>query len=263
MQVGKNGYRYVWILSGTSEGPLLAEAFIKKGWKVSVSVVTSEAALAYSSLLIEDIWIGAISGISEIRNIIINASMTSRRFDFVLDATHPFANVISSYLQKACKAMDVPLLILDRSIDTSPKANLISSFQDLEDEKLRHKNVLLAIGSRYLKDAVTSLNQVHANLFVRILPNSESLKKALACSISESNIAMFRPVPVKPFGGLESALCRRWSIQAVICRQSGGLTEQLWNRVSNKEDIDLWLLSRPSSSLEFGIQHTLESLLNI
>ena len=82
-----NGYRHMWLLSGTGEGPGLAEAFLLRDWKVSVSVVSQQAALAYSGLFLDNLWIGAVGGIAEIQEILKQGASFSERFDLVLDAT--------------------------------------------------------------------------------------------------------------------------------------------------------------------------------
>ena len=44
---------------------------------------------------------------------------------------------------------------------------------------------------------------------------------------------------------IEKALIRKWSIDGVVCRQSGGKNELLWHQICSSMDIDLWLLQRP------------------
>ena len=38
----------IWLLAGTGEGPKLAQALLEQGWRLLVSVVSPEAARAYS-----------------------------------------------------------------------------------------------------------------------------------------------------------------------------------------------------------------------
>ena len=52
----------LWLLAGTGEGPRLAAALIKGGWRVQVSVVTPSAARAYASLGLESLAVGALQG---------------------------------------------------------------------------------------------------------------------------------------------------------------------------------------------------------
>ena len=47
-------------------------------------------------------------------------------------------------------------------------------------------------------------------------------------------------------GEIEKALIRKWNIDGVVCRQSGGAIENLWQTVCTSMGIDLFLLQRPA-----------------
>ena len=47
-------------------------------------------------------------------------------------------------------------------------------------------------------------------------------------------------------GQIEAALCRRWRIEVVLCRRSGGCGEQLWHQLAAGLDLQLLLLDRPA-----------------
>ena len=46
-------------------------------------------------------------------------------------------------------------------------------------------------------------------------------------------------------GNIEKALIRKWNIDGVVCRQSGGRNELLWHKICKSMRIKLWLLERP------------------
>ena len=77
--------------------------------------------------------------------------------------------------------------------------------------------------------------------FARILDNPTSLQLALASGLPDGHLACLRPGD----GRLEQALCRHWRITTVLCRESGGRTEQLWRQVSQELGLQLLLLRRP------------------
>ena len=56
-----------------------------------------------------------------------------------------------------------------------------------------------------------------------------------------------------------SRLLRRWLIDGVVCRQSGGETEKLWHRISSRMGIKLWLLARPFNCERIESINTIES----
>ncbi len=245
MHQANNDHRYLWILGGTGEGPILAKALIDQGWKISVSVVSEAAALSYEHLSLEDIWIGPIDGIEGISRILNKAKVLKKKFDWVIDATHPFALVITSDLQNACAIFGQPLLRFDRPVFSLKGANLINTTRELANQNLKDRNLLLAIGSRHLKEAVGAARIAGANVFVRILPNPSSFVQAISCPLSETQVAMFRPLGGTSLGELELALCKKWSIDYVVCRQSGGVTQETWQQICGELKIDLCLVRRP------------------
>lgn len=241
----KNDHRHLWLLSGTGEGPLIASHLVSNGWLVSVSVVSELAALPYQNLDLENLWVGSLGGVKGIRVVLENALKAHKGYDWIVDATHPFAELISTNLRKACSELRQPLLRFERPIEAIDGASMVSSWEDLASQSLQGKRLLFAIGARYLSQAVDSARQAGAEVFARVLPSPESLRQAFASEISDDHLAVLRPLQGQPKGDLEAALCRRWSIDALVCRQSGGITEQLWKTICCDQGITLWLISRP------------------
>ena len=137
----------------------------------------------------------------------------------------------------------------------------IMEFKELSQYSLQGRNVLMAIGARHLCEAVSSAQKAGANVFARVLPTPESLRQALMCSLSESDLAVIRPLQGTCKGDYERALCKRWSISDVVCRQSGGLTQQLWQNLCQDMKISLWLIARPSLDSGVAVSYSLNSLL--
>ena len=69
MQSSKNGYRHIWLLAGTGEGPILAKALLEKGWMVTVSVVSDQGSWPYLEMPLTSVLIGALEGVEGIKNI--------------------------------------------------------------------------------------------------------------------------------------------------------------------------------------------------
>ncbi len=67
----------------------------------------------------------------------------------------------------------------------------------------------------------------------------------MSSSILKSNFAVLNPL-ASCDGIIEKALIRKWNINGVVCRQSGGANEELWHQVCSSMGIDLWLLERPN-----------------
>ena len=159
-----------------------------------------------------------------------------------------------------------------------PRRQVLNSLQDLAALDLGGKRLLLAIGARRLREALAhSPAQAH---FARILPNPTALALARAAGLADGQLACVHPrlglppsLPASPPGrgpggiraagegpalglgpprpgAIERALCRRWAIDAVLCRQSGGVTEQLWSDLCAELGLELLLLRQPRASAQ-------------
>ncbi len=240
-------HRHLWLLSGTGDGPPLAKTLLSKGWNVSVSVVSSQAALSYSQLPLQSLMIGALDGKESIRKTLEKAKVLHKGFDWIIDATHPFAEEISSNLKTVCLDLDQPLVCFERTCKTIEEATLIQSFDDLRNFDLTGQNLLLAIGSRFLSEAVEASFKAGATVFARVLPTVQGISKALSSGLPHDHLAVVRPLKGDIPGEYEAALCRRWKITGVVSRQSGGSTQKLWQKITKEKGLNLWLMSRPKS----------------
>ena len=99
-----------------------------------------------------------------------------------------------------------------------------------------------------------------ANVYARVLANPESIRKTLSSSIQKTNFAVLNP-SVSSNGKIEKALIRKWNIDGVICRQSGGRNEILWHQICLSMGINLWLLERPSEFKNINSVDSYEKLI--
>lgn len=237
--------RRVWLLAGTGEGPTLAAALLQRGWQVSVSVVTKPAAQAYADLELEQLNTGPLAGEVGIHRFL----QQQAPFDWVLDATHPFAVCISEDLQQVCRQRDQALLRLMRPSETGGEVVLLRELPLLSQQPLSGRHLLLAVGARHLAAAARAGRAAGAEVYGRVLPSADGLRQALAVGLKPDRLAVLRPLQGGSKGGVERALCRRWSISDVLCRQSGGVTEQLWRAISEEQRVRLWLLQQPAAPI--------------
>tara|TARA_Y100001968_G_C19379267_1_gene729401 strand:+ start:596 stop:1405 length:810 start_codon:yes stop_codon:yes gene_type:complete len=250
---------HLWLLTGTGEGHVFAKCLLNEGWKVTVSVVSERASIPYEKLNLENILIGALISEDEIRSVILNERNNQTRFHCVIDLTHPFATQITPTVFKVCKELDQPFIRYERPIDNISNAFLIKKFSELANYNLTNKSILFAIGVRQLHEAIFFAKDLGANIYARVLANPESIKKAFSSSIFIENIAILNP-SVSSDGNIERALVRKWNIDGVVCRQSGGKNEMMWHRICSNLDIDLFLLERPDKTSEINSIDSYEKL---
>ena len=260
MHGGNNIQRHVWLLSGTGEGPRIVEAFLANGWGVSVSVVSDQASLIYLGLPLENLWVGALSGPKEIKGILSHRLAINKPFDLVVDATHPFAVNITFDLKLACNEINQKLVRFERPLSSPGWVNYISKVDDLAKFSFRSKKVLFAIGSRSLSNGVHSIKKSNGLAFARILPSPESLKEALAANIPNNHLAVLKPFQGNKLGEYEEAICRFWSITTLVCRQSGGTTQHLWEQICKRNNLELWMIKRPSNLKGIKIVSSIENI---
>ena len=260
IDIRKKSQPHLWLLTGTGEGYLFAKSLLKEGWKITVSVVSDRASIPYEKLNLEKILIGALSTEEHIQSILLNARKNNIGFYCVIDLTHPFATKITPTIAKVCSENCQPFIRYERPVENILNAFVIQKLSDLADYDLKNKSILFALGSRHLHEALTFARGLGANVYARVLANPDSIKKTLSSSILKTNFAVLNPSNPSD-GEIEKALIRKWAIDGVICRQSGGKTEKLWQKICLSMEIDLWLLERPSKSQYFDSVYNYEELI--
>ena len=246
----------IWLFAGTAEGPALSSVLLQRGWRVLVSLVTRAAARAYAPHPHLRLRVGALESDAQLIE-----ALQQEQPHWVVDATHPFAREISARLERCCRAQGCRLLQLERRqpAEAAPGEQLqeLERIEDLAGLDLSGEHLLLAIGARQLKQALASSRA--AAHFARVLDQPGSLRSALACGLPEQRIACLRP-DADGEGQLERALCRRWRITRVLCRQGGGRSEELWRAVCRELQIPLLLLQRPAETTGLPLEDLLAKL---
>ncbi len=248
MQNQGNCYKNVWILSGTSDGPVIASMLLELNYSVFASVLTYKAGQAY----IENPKLHIITGKLNNKDQIINF-INKNKITCVVDATHPFAVIISKNLNNACKEINTPLLLFERKslINNTKNFFYIDHLKDLNNVDIENKNILLAIGSRFLNDTASYYMDCKANVFTRVLPTYESITKAFGSCIKNSNIAILEPSKNNK-SILEKKLCDFWEIDYVLCRESGSYSQKNWESIVSGSKMKLFLVERPKVKNDYS-----------
>ena len=241
MQNQEKCHENVWILSGTSDGPVIANRLLELNYSVFASVLTYKAGQAY----IENPKLHIITGKLNNKDQIINF-IKKNKIKCVVDATHPFAVIISENLNIACREINIPLLLFERKSLTNTTNNFfyIDDLKDINNVDLNNKNILLAIGSRLLNNTANYYTNCKANVYTRVLPTYESITKAFGSCIKNSNIAILEPSK-KNESTLEKKLCDFWEIDYVLCRESGSYSQKNWENIVSGSKMKLFLVKRP------------------
>lgn len=234
------------IFGGTTEGRELSVQLASEGADVTVSVASeygAEEQTADYGIKIEE----GPKDEEEMRLLIRGA-------DLCVDATHPYAVLVTENIRKAAEAEDIELLRLTRDSDGfegagSPEASgsaeiLIAGSAEEAARMARAKggNVLLTTGSKELHVYAELLDP--QLLFPRVLPLASSLEACESACIPHRNIIAAQG----PFSeGFNCALISEFGIDILITKESGkagGFSEKI--QACRKCGIPAIVIARPA-----------------
>jgi len=203
----------VLLLSGTSEGPVLARALADQGFEVRATVTRPEAVRSLFGDL-NDVTAEARGFTEET----LCAFLQAGEADVVLDATHPFAARITRIAHDVCKRLGVPYVRYERPDWLPPEGTIFADTFAVAAAILPTlgKRVMLTIGAKQLKHFA----DLHGclMLFARILPSPVSLEQALAAGFTMDRIMCLRP----PFSqAFNKALFQEYNTEVLVTKASG------------------------------------------
>lgn len=235
--------RNVWVIAGTSDGRMLINELVKMGMNVNVSVATDYGAGFLQPLCDYKISVGRMDYTQMCEFI------QSLKPLVVVDATHPYAQVVTANIMKACETTKTTLLRLYRQKITPVAGVVYKNTMEEVVEFLKHTdgNILLTTGSKDLQ-SFCSIKDYQERIFVRILPMQESLSKALELGYKPSHIiCMQGPFSVQ----MNVAMLDDYKIKYLISKDSGkvgGLDEKVL--AADKCNAQLVIAGRPTETIE-------------
>ncbi|MEA4893293.1 MAG: precorrin-6A reductase [Peptococcaceae bacterium] len=225
------------LFGGTKEGRLLAEALAEKPLEVVVRTATEYG----RELLPENPHIQAEAGRLSPEE--MARLMEEGRFDWVVDATHPYAQQATVNIRQAADGRGLPYLrLLRREEKAAASIWLASAAEAAEKLKETVGNVLLTTGSKDLA-VYTGLPEFSRRLYVRVLPMLESLESCRSLGFLPSHILAMQGPFSREFN---EALLRQWQIKILVTKESGrpgGFGEKA--AAAANAGAELWVIGRP------------------
>jgi precorrin-6A/cobalt-precorrin-6A reductase len=205
---------HLWLIGGTSDSVLIAQAIAAQQFPSVITVTTTEAKTLYAQVQDLPVRVGQLSPDEMLK------FLEQYQIVGIIDVSHPFAQVISTQAIHLSQQLNLPYLRYERAeIETSPNPNILhlASFTDLlTGDYLQNHRVLLAVGAKSL--TLFQPWQAQATLFARILPRLDSLQMALQAGFTGDRLLALRP----PYDlALELALWQHWQISLVVTKASG------------------------------------------
>lgn len=173
---------HVCIFGGTTEGRLVAEFLIDSQIKADLYIATD-----YGEQFVKNL-----------NNINIHQKRLDKEhmielfkknsFECVVDATHPFAEIVSQNAKAAADYCNIKYVRILRETIISKECIYFDNIEDIVSYLNNSEgNILLTTGSKNL-DEFTRVNNYMKRIFVRILPMENSLIRAIKLGYSNKNV---------------------------------------------------------------------------
>lgn len=236
------------LFAGTTEGRELAEYLARCAVQVTVCVATE-----YGETLI-----------TPKKNLTVHSGRLDRQqmqqlmqqegFDLVIDATHPYAAVVTQNIAAACQEASVPLYRCLR--ESEQGQDELEGYPHLlvaqDTEQATHLleeiegNILLTTGSKELP-AYRQVKGFTERFYPRVLPLANVVESCLALGIPAAHlIAMQGPFSQE----MNLAMIRQWNISCLVTKESGkagGVDQKL--AAAKQAGITVLLIRRPGEQV--------------
>lgn len=226
------------IFSGTTEGRLLAESFAAAEIPVTVCVATEYG----EEVMDPDPFITIHRGRMDSDG--MSFFFRKNDTDIVFDATHPYADIVSRNIIRACDDCGIPYKRIERQTpeeehDGYAVTHAKSTAEAVKILESSKKRIFLTTGSKELKDFLS----VKDRLYVRVLPSVDAIRICDECGIEKSHIIAQQG----PFSYEENlAVIRRYDIGILVTKNSGkngGYDEKI--RAAETAGIPVITIDRP------------------
>ncbi|MBQ9135350.1 MAG: precorrin-6A reductase [Lachnospiraceae bacterium] len=205
----------ILIFAGTTEGRELSEHLAVAGIAHTLCVATEYGEIVLQENPLVKVHKGRMNQ-EEMKRYIQTGD-----FGAVVDATHPYAEVVTQNIKNAMQDMDIPYLRLKRESNVTSSYEKIHYFKDsVSCAKALEKtdgNILLTTGSKELSIFAKFIDRKE-RLYVRVLPGIESLQLCMDCGIVGKQIlALQGPFTTQ----MNEAMFRQYQIKCLVTKESG------------------------------------------
>lgn len=250
----------ILLFAGTTEGRELAEYLSGCNLHLTVCVATE-----YGQTLIEEkenlsVHSGRMD-LEQMKKMIRDGFGVTSDFskkptiDFLIDATHPYAEVVTQNLQSAAQQMGIPYYRCLREIAEEQSClagyekviHAENTEQAIELLQGTSGNILLTTGSKELAH-YAKINDFAQRVYPRVLPLEQVVKGCLDLGVLPSHlIAMQGPFSKE----LNLAMIKQWNIQYLVTKESGkagGFEEKI--AAAKQAGITVVIIGRPTEKTQ-------------
>ena len=242
----------IWLIGGTSEGRALIKAMADLDVDLFVSVATdygAELIEAQDNLTI----MAERMDLAKMRTFLQNYQPAC-----VIDATHPYAAIVTATVQEACACEGAKYVRLLRPVGEAGDYITVHDFPEaVELLNQVEGNIFLTTGSKNLKD-FTAVEDYKERIALRVLPMENSLLSALEHGYKPANIVCMQG----PFSKeLNVAMFKKFRSKYVVTKDSGevgGFAEKV--EAANEAGAKLIVIGRAVEEQGKGFVEIVEDL---
>ena len=243
----------ICVFAGTTEGRNLVEFLSTQNVSVTACVATE-----YGETLLDPADNLTISA-QRLTEPQMQELFTTQGFDLVVDATHPYAPVVTENIASACEAAGTEYLRLLRDGSDAPEdavfcediSQVVSYLNETEGP------VLLTTGSKELSKYM-GIRNFEDRVFARVLPMEDSLVLCREAGMKPSHIlAMQGPFSLE----MNVAMLKSVGASYMVTKQSGyagGFEEKI--AAARKAEAKLVVIGRPAQREGLAYPQVLEQL---
>lgn len=243
------------IFAGTTEGRALSEYLSDLEVCHTICVATEYGEIVLNENPMATVHQGRMSQ-EEIIAFLRNGS-----FSAVIDATHPYAELVTQNVKAAAKEANLPYFRLIRERGITQTCSNVRYFETSAAcaKALEHTtgNILLTTGSKELA-AYCSAENVRRRLYVRVLPSAESISLCNQQGIyAKQIIAMQGPFTEK----LNEVLIRQYDISCLVTKESGqtgGYSEKI--DAAKRVGVSVFVIGRPKETDGYSFEELCREL---
>ena len=244
----------VILFAGTTEGRMLAQSCKNQPLTLHVCVATD-----YGETLIEPAEnIRVLAGRKDAAAMAALIAETGARL--VVDATHPYAAVVTETIRAVCEKTGAEYLRLLRAAEHAGTEDCVfvpDTAAAAEFLNTAEGNVLLTVGSKELP-GYTGVKDYQTRLFARVLPLMSSVQQATDCGFTGKNlICMQGPFTEELNVAMLKALDARWLITKDT-GSAGGFPEKL--SAARKCGVRCVVIARPLEETGLSFDECLSAL---
>lgn len=242
----------ICVFAGTTEGRLLVTHLGKQGVKTLVCTATE-----YGGELLEAHGCVRVHT-GRMDKDALKALFARERFPCVVDATHPYARLVTQNLKESCEETGTPYLRLLRGQGGVPEAVYAEDTCDaVQKLKTMPGKVLLTTGSKEIKE-YSALPNFESRVYARVLSVEESIAACREAGLPASHILAMQG----PFSKAMNRVMLEDLGCTILVTKDGGVTGGFPEKVQAAKEAGATLLviGRPENETGLSIRETAKFL---